>query len=121
MQTLPRTYSGPRSLPLQPEPSCHGGAGTILSTRLLTRGDFTSLVDWVDYVELPPATSIGVHLQDEDEMYLIASGRGRMTVDAAAYDVGPGDAVITRVGSTHSLANTGEAPLVMFVVQVAHE
>jgi mannose-6-phosphate isomerase-like protein (cupin superfamily) len=116
-----RTCAGPRVLPLRPEAHCHDGVGTILSTRLLRRGDFTASVDWVDYVELPPGTSIGVHLQDEDEVYMIATGCGRMTVDDAEYDVQPGDAVVTRVGSKHGLVNTGTDPLVLFVIQVSRE
>ena len=81
--------------------------------------DFTAPVEWVDFVVVPPAVTIGVHLQEEDELYLIASGSGRMTVDDATYAVTTGDAVLTRAGSTHSLENTSTENITLFVLQVA--
>jgi mannose-6-phosphate isomerase-like protein (cupin superfamily) len=119
MTKMQRILSGLSDVPLTDEHACHGGVGTIQASRLLVRHDFTAPVEWVDFVEVPPGATIGLHLQEEDELYLFASGRGRMTVDGAAYEVSRGDAVLTRAGSTHSLENHGPEKIVFFVVQVA--
>jgi mannose-6-phosphate isomerase-like protein (cupin superfamily) len=38
-----------------------------------------------------------------------------MTVDGKAFEVGPGDAILTRPGSSHGLKQTGEEDLVIMI------
>lgn len=64
---------------------------------------------------LRPGASIGYHLQREDEIYYVVSGEGRMTVDDRAIDMRPGDAVLTRPGSSHGIVQTGAADLVLII------
>ena len=64
---------------------------------------------------LHPGSSIGYHLQKEDEVYYVVSGTGRMTVDGTPFDVGPGDALLTRPGSSHGLVQTGGKDLVLII------
>ena len=40
-----------------------------------------------------PGSAIGYHVQHEDEIYYVLSGRGMMTIDGKAFEVGPGDAI----------------------------
>src|SRR5215831_7917938 len=42
---------------------------------------------------LKPGSAIGYHLQTEDEIYYVLSGRGEMTIDGKPFSVGPGDAI----------------------------
>src|SRR5512144_357991 len=51
---------------------------------------------------LKPGSAIGYHLQNQDEIYYVLSGRGVMTIDGKTFDVTPGTAVLTRPGSSHS-------------------
>ena len=64
---------------------------------------------------LHPGSSIGYHLQTEDEVYYVVGGRGRMTIDGKTFDVEPGDAILTRPGSSHGLAQAGRGDLVLVI------
>jgi quercetin dioxygenase-like cupin family protein len=60
--------------------------------------------------------SIGEHRNDKDEIYYVLSGRGELMLDQAHREVGPGDAILTRKGSTHGLKQLGDEDLVIVVV-----
>ena len=62
-----------------------------------------------------PGSAIGYHLQREDEIYYVLSGRGMMTIDGKEFEVGPGDAVLTRPGSSHGLKQVGKEDLVILI------
>jgi mannose-6-phosphate isomerase-like protein (cupin superfamily) len=62
-----------------------------------------------------PGSAIGYHLQKEDEIYYVLSGRGVMTIDGKSFDVGPGSAILTRPGSSHGLRQTGAEDLVILI------
>jgi mannose-6-phosphate isomerase-like protein (cupin superfamily) len=64
---------------------------------------------------LKPGSAIGYHLQKEDEIYYVLSGRGVMTIDDKPFDVGPGSAILTRPGSSHGLRQTGGEDLVILI------
>lgn len=44
---------------------------------------------------------------------------GRYVLDGKAHDVGPGGAMLTRPGSTHSLQQTGDEDLVILITCLA--
>ena len=64
---------------------------------------------------LKPGSGIGYHVQQEDEIYYVLSGRGVMTLDGKSVDVGPGTAILTRTGSSHGLKQTGAEDLVIII------
>jgi mannose-6-phosphate isomerase-like protein (cupin superfamily) len=64
---------------------------------------------------LKPGAGIGLHVQNEDEIYYVLSGRGQMTLDGKVVDVGPGTAILTRTGSSHSLKQVGTDDLVIII------
>ena len=64
---------------------------------------------------LHPGAAIGAHEQKEDEAYYVVSGTGNYTLDGQTVKVGPGTALLTRKGSTHSLRQTGTQDLVIFI------
>jgi mannose-6-phosphate isomerase-like protein (cupin superfamily) len=64
---------------------------------------------------LKPGSGIGYHEQHEDEVYYVLSGRGVMTLDDTPYDVTPGTAILTRMGSSHSLKQAGGEDLVVII------
>ena len=60
-------------------------------------------------------SGIGYHLQTEDEIYYVLSGKGEMTVDDKKFEVTPGTAVLTRPGSSHGLKQVGTEDLVILI------
>jgi quercetin dioxygenase-like cupin family protein len=70
---------------------------------------------------LHPGAAIGYHLHDGsepglgDEVYYIASGRGELTLDGKKQEIGPGTAILTRLGSSHGLRQLGTEDLVILM------
>ena len=65
---------------------------------------------------LHPGAAIGYHLQKEDEVYYILSGEGVMRMNDKEFPVKPGDAILTRPGSSHGLKQTGKDDLALIIV-----
>ena len=65
---------------------------------------------------LHPGAAIGYHLQKEDEVYYILSGEGMMQMNDREFPVKPGDAILTRPGSSHGLKQTGKDDLTLIIV-----
>lgn len=55
------------------------------------------------------------HHHDFTELWLIASGRGTITLDAAAYEVSSGDLVVTAPGVEHDIVEVTEELTVFWV------
>ncbi len=69
---------------------------------------------------LHPGAAIGYHLQKEDEVYYILSGEGVMQMNGKEFPVKPGDAILTRPGSSHGLKQTGKDDLTLIIVYERH-
>lgn len=93
----------------------HGGNGTCMVRTLLT-DEFGSSLSYVREIKLHPYSTIGVHPHHGDEeIYYIISGRGVMNVNGEEEEVGPGDIVLVKSGSTHGLRNDVGEDLLLFV------
>jgi mannose-6-phosphate isomerase-like protein (cupin superfamily) len=99
----------------------HEGQGNIRFSRRMEM-DVLSGCNFLDMSILPPGTSIGLHTHDRDdeEIYIVISGRGRMTVETDTFQVGPGDVIVNRPGGTHALENTGTEDLRLVVIDVPY-
>jgi quercetin dioxygenase-like cupin family protein len=53
---------------------------------------------------------------DQDKIYVVLDGEGRVQIGGAEERLGPGEAVIAAAGVEHGLVNDGPAPLVVLVV-----
>jgi len=95
------------------EPGTHNGGGQTIGYSFFKKVPKLALV--FRKRALKPGSGIGYHEQKEDEIYYVLSGRGTMTIDGKAFDVGPGDAVLTRPGSSHGLKQTGAEDLVIMI------
>lgn len=95
------------------EPGPHKGGGQTVGYSFFSKVPGLKLV--FRKRALKPGSAIGYHLQKEDEIYYVLSGRGIMTVDGKDFEVGPGSAILTRPGSSHGLKQTGDADLVMLI------
>jgi len=106
---------------LQQEPTvAHNGVGEILFRRIATSANISSACNFIDFTTMPPGTTIGEHSHSdrEEEYYLVLRGRGTMQQSGEEFEVGPGDLIRNPPGGTHSLQNTGNEDLQMFVFEV---
>ncbi len=95
------------------EPGTHNGGGQTVGYSFFKKAPRLALV--FRKRALKPGSGIGYHEQKEDEIYYVLSGHGSMTIDGKALDVGPGDAILTRPGSSHGLKQTGAEDLVIMI------
>jgi mannose-6-phosphate isomerase-like protein (cupin superfamily) len=95
------------------EPGTHSGGGETIGYSFFRKVPGLHLV--LRKRALKPGSAIGYHLQKEDEIYYVLSGRGVMTVDDKSFEIGPGTAVLTRPGSSHGLRQTGPEDLVIMI------
>jgi mannose-6-phosphate isomerase-like protein (cupin superfamily) len=95
------------------EPGTHKGGGTTVGYSFFRTAPRLKLV--FRKRALKPGAAIGYHLQKEDEIYYVVSGRGEMTVDGRTFEVTPGDAVLTRPGASHGLKQVGREDLVIMI------
>ncbi|QNN71140.1 GDSL-type esterase/lipase family protein [Thermomonas carbonis] len=95
------------------QPGPHGGAGTTTAYPFFA--DAPGLSFFFRKRVLHKGAGIGMHQHDKDEVYYVVSGKGRYIMDGTIRDVGPGDAMLTRTGSTHSLMQAGEDDLVILL------
>lgn len=97
----------------------HGGLGKIGFSRVLTRDDVASPLNFVDVAELPPGVSIGRHRHrdDEEEFYLILSSTGVMERNRERFRVRAGDLIRNPPGGEHSLVNDGGEAMRIFVFE----
>jgi mannose-6-phosphate isomerase-like protein (cupin superfamily) len=95
------------------EPGTHNGGGQTIGYSFFSKTPKLGLV--FRKRAFKPGSGIGYHLQREDEIYYVLSGRGMMTVDGKEFAVVPGDAVLTRPGSSHGLKQVGDEDLVILI------
>jgi len=95
------------------EPGTHNGGGETVGYSFFGKTPNLTLV--FRKRAFKPGSAIGYHLQREDEIYYVLSGRGMMTIDGKEFEVGPGDAVLTRPGSSHGLKQVGKEDLVILI------
>ncbi len=97
----------------------HDGNGFVRTTRVITPDDRTGF-RFVDLTEIPSGSSVGLHTHgpEDEEVYVIISGRGRMRLGTEEFEVGPGDVIVNAPGGTHGLVNVGAEPLRMVVLDV---
>ncbi|MFC3815144.1 cupin domain-containing protein [Lysobacter sp. GCM10012299] len=95
------------------QPGPHEGQGTTTAYPFFADAADFDLV--FRQRALHPGATIGEHRNDKDEIYYVLSGRGELLLDGQRREVGPGDAILTRDGSTHALAQRGKEDLVIIV------
>jgi mannose-6-phosphate isomerase-like protein (cupin superfamily) len=95
------------------EPGTHNGGGNTIGYSFFSKADGLKMV--FRKRVLHPGSTIGYHLQNEDEIYYIISGTGEMQMNGETFPVKAGDAILTRPGSSHGLKQTGNDNLTIII------
>jgi mannose-6-phosphate isomerase-like protein (cupin superfamily) len=96
----------------------HGGTGLVLSGRARKAGDGVHC-NFIDCVVVPAGASIGLHRHecDNEELYVIVSGSGVITVETQEHPVQQGDIILNPPGGAHGLRNDSLEDLKLVVVE----
>ena len=95
------------------QPGPHSGLGTTTGYSFFSKAAGLKLVFRKRVMH--PGSSIGYHLQTEDEIYYVVSGKGEMKMNDEVIPMNPGDAILTRPGSSHGLTQVGKDDLVIII------
>ncbi len=116
-QSAPRAQTGSRVIRdaevAVKQPGTHDGGG--MTTGYLFFEDVKDMPFYFRKRALHPGSGIGYHQQEQDEVYYVLSGTGEYTLDGKKINVGPGTALLTRKGSSHSLRQVGREDLVIII------
>ena len=96
------------------EPGTHKGGGKTIGYNFFA--DAKNLKTVFRKRTLKPGSSIGYHPQKEDEIYYVISGNGKMKMNGETFAVKPGDAILTRPGSSHSIEPNEGNDLTILIV-----
>jgi lysophospholipase L1-like esterase/mannose-6-phosphate isomerase-like protein (cupin superfamily) len=96
------------------QPGPHGGGGKTTAYPFFR--DAPDLQFEFRKRVLHKGAGIGLHQHHKDEIYYVLSGSGRYVLDGQQREVGPGDAMLTRPGSSHAIHQTGEEDLVLLIM-----
>jgi mannose-6-phosphate isomerase-like protein (cupin superfamily) len=97
----------------------HAGLRPIFFHRTGERADGCAY-NFLDFTILPAGADIGVHTHaaDNQEVYVVISGRGLMHLDGEWFEVQSGHVIVNRAGGTHGLKNIGDEELRLVVIEV---
>jgi len=95
----------------------HEGKGTIKTVQVEGQ-ERKGAFNFIDLTEIPSGNSIGCHTHElnDEEVYVIISGKGRMYSAGVFFVVGAGDVIVNSPGETHSLENVGSDTLKMVIL-----
>jgi mannose-6-phosphate isomerase-like protein (cupin superfamily) len=98
--------------------SSHGGAGLVSNACVFRSADFSSGLRFLVHSIIPPGCSVGLHQHGADEeLYIVLSGEGLMTVDGAQTRVRAGDCILNPPFGSHGLLNDTSDPLIILVFE----
>jgi mannose-6-phosphate isomerase-like protein (cupin superfamily) len=107
---------------LKPVERMNGGTGTVQYRRLLEPTVFFTTWSYVDHLMVPAGATVGPFTPPNmSEAYYVLSGAGTATVNGETAPIKAGDAIPVDIGQSRAFAQTGSAPLELFVVGVAKD
>ncbi|MEK5521661.1 cupin domain-containing protein [Heyndrickxia sp. FSL W8-0423] len=96
----------------------HGGIGLLKKIRL--DSNFETSIDFIDFVVVPPGSTIGRHRhQENEEVYFVIEGKGQMIINNVNYEVSTGDVIINPLYGEHELKNDSQNNMNLFIFQVS--
>lgn len=100
------------------QPGPHNGTGMTTGYNYFGKASNLNLI--FRKRVLHPGSSIGYHYQENDEIYYVVSGKGEMKMNGEIIPMYPGDAILTRPGSSHGLTQVGKEDLVIIISYDQH-
>lgn len=91
----------------------------IVKRTLLASGDVPAVTNLAQATLAPGDVASGHTHGDMWEIFLVASGTGRLTVDGEVVDLVAGTCVVVEPGEHHELRNDGDGDLVVTYLGVA--
>lgn len=89
-----------------------GGEGTVKIQHFFKKDEMKANSRLCAKMIVPPGASVGMHQHDtEDEVYIIAKGKGLIDDGETQSEVNEGDAILTGNGDKHSIKNIGNEDL----------
>jgi quercetin dioxygenase-like cupin family protein len=99
----------------------HGGSGALHWKCFARLHMLDSELVAFEYVRLEPGGVVGEHVHSRtDEIYFVVSGNADMTTDGEVGRIGPGDLVLSRIGTRHG-AVAGDDGLEFLVIELFPE
>jgi mannose-6-phosphate isomerase-like protein (cupin superfamily) len=93
------------------------GTGAVEIVHVFRKEELTGKARLFARMRLLPGSSIGYHRHDgEEEIFYILSGVATINDSGTVSPAGPGDAILTGGGASHSIANEGSEPLEFLAV-----
>lgn len=100
------------------EERIHEGKGLCRHCAVFLQQDFDTPVRFLNYTIIPPAGSFGPHPHgDDNEIYIILEGRGEYVENGCSAEVAEGDIIVNARFAVHGIANTGDAPMRVLVLE----
>lgn len=97
----------------------HGTSGLSQWKCLARRAGLFGSWEAVEWAWIPPGGISGEHVHTRtEEIYFILSGRGEITLDGKPHLVGPGNLILTGLGTKHGLRNIGDEGLGWLVIEL---
>lgn len=94
-----------------------GGKGIVRLEHYWSKGEMQPRMRLCARLVIEPGASIGTHRHEqEEEVYIVVRGRGRLSDGAETTEIGPGDTVLTGHGGEHAIENIGAEPLEIIAV-----
>ena len=98
-----------------------GGKGTVRIEHYWSKEELKGKTRLCARLILEPGTSIGFHEHvDEEEVFIVLSGRGRIGEGDEETVVNPGDTILTGDGGGHAVESVGTEPLELVAVIVQY-
>lgn len=98
--------------------SAHGGEGNIKIKFSFEDQKGIGMWNFFAIAELPVGATVGYHTHlGNDEWYYIIEGKAIMIVDGESKEIGSGDCILTKSGSSHGIS-TVDAKLMFIAVEV---
>ncbi|MFF9581226.1 cupin domain-containing protein [Streptomyces achromogenes] len=97
----------------------HGAAGVTQWRSLAAGRGLRGPYEAVEWACVPPGGLSGEHLHSRtEEAYVLLSGRGEALLNGEPHPVRAGEVILTGLGATHGLRNTGAGPLSWLTLEV---
>ncbi len=94
-----------------------GGDGSVEVMQILKAEELSDNLRLFARMTMQPGASIGVHQHlGEAEVFYILSGTATVEDDGEQKQISAGEILLTNDGGVHSIANTGNEPLVFIAV-----